>query len=184
MPPGGSFDGRVLAHMGAPPEWDEVYTTDGRDPRLSDTAVNYDGPIWIEESTEFRVAARRGPAEEGDWTRVRDFSFSITPLPEVGPFVRGDCDGDGEVVISDAIHMLVAAFTNEVRPLPCLAACDTTAEGILDISDPFRIITFQFLGAEPAPAAPFPGCGVSTFTSDVGLGCETPPAACGDTPED
>jgi hypothetical protein len=172
LPPGGEFDGRVLVHMGAPTGWNVVYTTDGRDPRLSDTRVDYDGPIWIDDSITLRAAAYRGFPALGNWTRVRDYPFTIIPQPEVGPFSRGDCDASGTMEISDAIHMLKAMFIANGGPLTCQSACDVSGEGVLDVTDPVHIIAFLFLGGRSPPQAPFPGCDVSSRLPDLQLGCQ------------
>lgn len=91
-----------------------------------------------------------------------------------GPFLRGDCDGNGSVGGSptEAIVLLNFAFAGAEPPV-CLAACDAEANGSLGVSDGLRILRYAFLGlGEPDP--PFPDCTKSTQATDETLGCEQP----------
>ena len=92
----------------------------------------------------------------------------------VGPFIRGDCDGNGTVggTPTEAIVGLKHTFRGGPAP-PCLAACDAEANGTLGITDYVRILRFSFAGGAP-PDAPFPACVASGLGGDVALGCETP----------
>ncbi len=94
----------------------------------------------------------------------------------VGPFVRGDCNGDGNVIgqVGDAIFVLNFNFLG--GPVPaCMAACDSNADGnvIGQVGDAIYTLNFNFLGG-PAIPEPFPECATSTDESDIALGCETP----------
>ena len=92
----------------------------------------------------------------------------------VGPFVRGDCDGNGTVGGSptEAIVLLNFAFLGAGTP-GCLAACDAEANGSIDVTDALRILRFAFLGLG-MPDPPFPECVESGLPSDLELGCEVP----------
>jgi len=94
----------------------------------------------------------------------------------VGPFVRGDCNGDGRTLgqVADAVFMLNFNFTGGPAPA-CLAACDVNGDGRFQgaVTDAIAILNFNFLGGPP-PVAPFPECGTSDAASDLALGCETP----------
>ena len=92
----------------------------------------------------------------------------------VGPFIRGDCDGNTQVGGSptEAIVLLNFAFRGGNAP-PCLAACDAEANGSIGITDALRILRHAFLGVGE-PDAPFPDCTTSDIGTDVDLGCETP----------
>ena len=92
----------------------------------------------------------------------------------VGPFNRGDCDGNGRFggTPTEAIVGLTFTFRGGTEP-PCQAACDAEANGVLAITDYVRILRSAFLGlGQPDP--PFPGCTTSNLASDVTLGCEQP----------
>ena len=102
------------------------------------------------------------------------------PTDGVGPFIRGDCNGDGAVTgqVTDAAFLFAYNFTGGTVP-PCFAACDANMDGAFvgAVTDGVYILQFNFLGGPPPPA-PFPGCGTSDDPGDVALGCETPTAAC------
>ena len=91
-----------------------------------------------------------------------------------GPFIRGDCDGNGGVGGSptEAVILLNFAFRGGPRP-DCLAACDAEANGSLGITDALRILRHSFLGLDE-PDPPFPDCVASRLVSDAMLGCELP----------
>jgi PKD repeat protein len=106
-------------------------------------------------------------------------SITFAP-PETGPFLRGDCNGDGAVsgVVTDAVFMLNFNFLGGPAP-PCVAACDADADGAFSgtVTDAIYVLNFNFLGGSP-PAAPYPQCATTSLESDAALGCESPPAAC------
>lgn len=107
--------------------------------------------------------------------------ITIYQKPSEGPqFVRGDCNGDGEVggSVTDAVFLLLYLFTGGRAP-PCLAACDVNADGQVtgQVTDAVYYLTFSFLGGPP-PAGPFPECGPGSPATDAALGCETPPEEC------
>ena len=89
----------------------------------------------------------------------------------VGPFVRGNIDGQGAVELTDAVFVFNFLFLGGARP-PCFAAGDTNLEGQVTLTSGVYLLTFLFLGGPP-PAAPFPGCASSDVASDVTLGCDT-----------
>jgi hypothetical protein len=93
--------------------------------------------------------------------------------PGVGPYLCGDCDGDGEATgeVSDLVYLLQYLFLRGEEP-GCLSACDFDGDGAVPVStgDALFAINFNFLGG-PAPRPPFPVCGMSQRTQDVALGC-------------
>ena len=92
----------------------------------------------------------------------------------VGPFVRGDCDNNGQVGGSPTEAIVLLNFSFRGGPAPgCLAACDAEANGSIGITDALRILRHSFLG-QGEPDAPFPDCVRSALASDLQLGCETP----------
>jgi hypothetical protein len=91
-------------------------------------------------------------------------------------FLRGDCNADGLVTISDPIRHLLASFAG--ASVPCWAACDVNGDGATSgVGDPIYLLGYLFDAGLPPPA-PFPACGVSQRPSDVTVGCTTPPAGC------
>jgi hypothetical protein len=94
-----------------------------------------------------------------------------------GPrFLRGECNGDGKVDISDAVCALDWLFLGRDDP-DCLAALDSNGDAATDLSDAVWLLGFLFLGGPP-PVAPFPECGVPSLPSDTGLGCGAQSTSC------
>jgi mono/diheme cytochrome c family protein len=60
-------------------------------------------------------------------------------------FSRGDTDGNGNVVITDAIVILNFLFASGADPV-CAPAADTNADGNVNISDPIFLLGVLFLG--------------------------------------
>ncbi len=77
-------------------------------------------------------------------------------------FLRGDCNADGEMNVSDAILNISYQFREGV--VPCELALDVDGTGTLSIADPIYHLNFMFL-AGPAPPDPFLGCGVGSAPS-------------------
>ena len=98
------------------------------------------------------------------------------PTEEVGPFLRGDCDGDGAATgtVTDAVFNLEFNFQGGDLP-PCLAACDTNGDNMVlgQVTDAVYDLMFNFRGGPPPPR-PFPECGPSSALGDLALGCEFP----------
>jgi hypothetical protein len=114
--------------------------------------------------------------------RESPFSAEASATPggaSGGPFIRGDCDGDGRVLgITDAVFLLGYNFSGTIENVPCAAACDIDGDGAFQgvITDPIYLLNHSFLGGPPPPP-PYPPCGPGS-ASDLTLGCEAPPAAC------
>jgi hypothetical protein len=101
--------------------------------------------------------------------------------PAIGPFVRGDCRGEGvEVAVMDDALFLLDHLFLEGPPPPCLAACDANGDGRIftGVSDVIYVLNFHFRDGAP-PRSPFPDCQVGT-TDDLSHGCEMPPESCPD----
>jgi len=93
-------------------------------------------------------------------------------------FVRGDCDGDGEVggSLTDGLFLLNFNFAVGAEP-GCFAACDADGDGRVHglLTDALYLLNFSFLGG-PSPPPPFPECGLDVTSGSVG--CEQTPPAC------
>ena len=94
------------------------------------------------------------------------FDFStIHFVPAGTPFLRGDANGDGEVIpVSDAITILSGLFAGAA--IACELAADVNGDGATDIADPVAMLNFGF-GGGPPPPHPFPDCGVSAAPTMV-----------------
>ena len=92
--------------------------------------------------------------------------------PELLPagFLRGDCNGDGRVDISDAVATLEGLFLG-ARPIPCEDACDANDDGGVDIADPVATLGALFFGQGEIPSPGKDVCGEDP--SDDTLACET-----------
>jgi len=104
--------------------------------------------------------------------RVFD-SMSISKV--VAPvFKRGDTDGDGEILITDAIRILNYLFLGGAL-ISCLEAANFDNSESVDISDGIHVLNYLFRGGPPpAPPGPPPGgCGPDPDPAggDGDLGC-------------
>ena len=91
--------------------------------------------------------------------------------------VRGDCDGNGEVNITDPICVLERLFLDSFAEV-CFWSADADGNGDLNITDPIFLLNYLFLGGA-APPGPFPECGPFFPGELPGEGCETAcPCAC------
>ena len=95
------------------------------------------------------------------------------------PFVRGDCNGDGEVagLVTDSVFLLRFLFLGGSEP-PCLDACDADDDGnvVGFVTDAIYLLGFNFLG-RAAPPSPFPGCGEDLSADAIDCATYEP---CGD----
>lgn len=89
--------------------------------------------------------------------------FCTDPLPE--PFLRGDCNGDGGLDLSDPIHNLGFQFIGGILP-DCQDACDYDDNGRLEVSDPIASLMYQFRDGLPPPL-PFPSCGQDLTADEI-----------------
>ncbi len=87
-------------------------------------------------------------------------------------FVRGDCNADGNLDISDAIFGLSALFSGGAAT--CERACDANDDDAFDISDMIYDLSALFVAGSAPPPAPYPGCG--TDPTPGTLPCATFPA--------
>ena len=138
-----------------------------------------------------RATIRRSSSTERIYTRALS-AQEISELADgggivngdrVGPFLRGDCNQDGNNVgqVTDAIFLLTFLFLGGPRP-DCLAACDFDGDGAVpgNPTDTLVYLNFNFLGGAPMPA-PLAQCAMSDAPGDVALGCATP-AGCAIAP--
>lgn len=104
---------------------------------------------------------------------VVDMGAYETPAPPTGcpgVFVRGDCNDDAALDVTDAVAVLAYLFLSS--PVTCLDACDMNSDLTLDVSDALYLLASQFVPGSPLPAAPYPNCGLSP-SMGTSLGCDT-----------
>lgn len=156
------------------------YAPDGREI----WAQRYDGPGSGEDYPVALALDRSGgvyiggtSTGEGTGADFVVLKYESAAAPE---FIRGDCDGDGQVAgaVTDSIFLLLYNFSGGIRP-PCLAACDADGDGQVEgqVTDAVYLLQYNFLGGPP-PAPPFPKCGRSGRPADEALGCGSPPSRC------
>jgi hypothetical protein len=102
--------------------------------------------------------------------------LSLGGIAGSADFLRGDCNLDGELDISDPLRSLTGQFMGGVE-FGCPDACDGNDDGELDISDPIHGLTFLFLGGLNPPP-PYPEPGPDPTGDDLGCG----PAEADDNP--
>jgi hypothetical protein len=98
---------------------------------------------------------------------------SVTIVPPLPSFRRGDANNDALINIADAIYLLANLFPGGNPPsvLFCMDACDANDDDIFNIADPISLLAALF-GSPTIPLpAPYPVCGVDP-TPGV-LGCAT-----------
>lgn len=75
--------------------------------------------------------------------------LEVFGCPAVTPrWPPGDCNGDFEVDISDAVYILGFLFLGDPAPDP-FAPCDADGNHEIQITDAVRILNFLFLGGPP-----------------------------------
>jgi len=92
-----------------------------------------------------------------------------------GIFIRGDCNGDGQVDIADSPAVSEYLFLGDYVP-PCLDACDSNDDGIVSLSDVTFSLRYLFkFGPMIPPPGPFPPGGLDPTPDAFGLdlGCES-----------
>ena len=104
-------------------------------------------------------------------------ALEASSLPQgVGPFLRGDCNQDGQALgaPTDGIYLLNFLFSSGPGP-KCLAACDFDGNGevFATPTDALFFFNFNFLGGPPLPE-PRGACDFSSREEDVALGCDEP----------
>jgi len=118
---------------------------------------------WHGAIADVRIYGRSLSAEE-----IQVLATSRSSSPAL--FLRGECNGDGEVDLSDAVILLSVLFLGQ-GDLSCTDGCDANDDGTLDLSDAIATLGVLFLGQETLPPPGMGDCGVDP-TGDE-LGCET-----------
>lgn len=86
-----------------------------------------------------------------------NISFRVEIAPPL-PFIRGDTNADGTVMLTDAIRILNYLFVGNVV-LDCMDAADVDDSGFVDIGDATRLLNYLYLGTVAPPPSPFGACG-------------------------
>ncbi len=87
-------------------------------------------------------------------------------FPPPVPFLRGDVDGDSQVLITDAVLVLQFLFSGGAAPA-CFDAADVNDSGSIDLADPIGLLGYLFIFTNP-PAYPWPSSGFDGTEDDLG----------------
>ncbi len=105
-------------------------------------------------TTIVAVAPPHAPGEvtvlvaDGHTEATATFAYTAAAV-----FVRGDVDGDGKLIINDAILILSRLFAGGQAP-PCRDRADVNDDGTVNIADAIRLLGYLFAGAA-VPPPPF-----------------------------
>ncbi len=83
-------------------------------------------------------------------------TFRVGETAQVPAFIRGDCNADSHMDVSDLVTLLNLFLG--VRPLMCQDACDVNDDGILNLIDAISLILTLY-GSAPEVPRPYPLCG-------------------------
>jgi len=98
-------------------------------------------------------------------------TITLMPVSAQKAFLRGDCNGDQAVMLTDVFALLTFLF-NTYGMVQCADACDVNDSEALDIADPLYLL-FYLYASGPPPEAPSGECGVDPTMGS--LGCQTAP---------
>jgi hypothetical protein len=115
--------------------------------RELEVEIDASGPVM----TVFLDFEQREGSGPGDLWRINCFDgVSIEELDSPPRFLRGDCQNDGVMDLTDAVFLLAYLFQGG-QAVPCESACDSNDDGTMDISDAVGILGFLFLGEGDLP---------------------------------
>ena len=89
-------------------------------------------------------------------------------------FHRGDPNDDGQINLTDAVHILHFLFLGG-EPPPCMESANVNDDEAINLTDAISLLQYLFLSGAP-PAAPGPleaPCGPDPANSPVNLGCQS-----------
>jgi hypothetical protein len=108
---------------------------------------------------------------------TRDAGVIISGEPLEAAFIRGDFNGDGRYVISDAVFFLRYFFAGRPLGYDCPEATDANNDSRVNVADAVYLLSYLFVNG-PEPPAPFAACGQPSPDDPEFLGCLSFPA-CG-----
>ena len=153
------FGSKVIVRVGSRRQ---VRSIDGGDSYLSKSELSaHFGLGDAAVVDELRIEWTDG--EVTTWHRVA-VNQTLTVSARLVPFVRGDTDADGAVVLGDALVILQHLFDGAAPP-PCVRSADANDDGELNVTDGVYLLRYLF-GAGAAPPHPFPECAAGTRSSE------------------
>jgi hypothetical protein len=175
-----------------------AFTVPGEPPRSLQGSGRYrvGGEVLIVQELDLDLSTNGGPVESfhsgpvpgaGDFPAGLEITVSIgtrecfdTVLDiraraKPGGFVRGECNADGSLDISDPVSSLFFLFGGGAEP-SCLDACDANDDGSVNISDAVWTLNHLFLGGD-SPPPPAGACGEDPTADGLACGAYAPCAA-------
>ena len=89
----------------------------------------------------YKVRAKDAQNQTGAWSKVEDVVVLET-------FIRGDADGDGQIIVSDVVYLINYLFIAGPAPVP-LEAGDADSDGEINVSDVVYLTNYLFIGGPP-----------------------------------
>jgi hypothetical protein len=154
--------------------WQVIEQPAGASATLSDPSAEV-VDLTVDQLGDYRVrltVTDSGCAGDGLDALSASAVHTLRVTPAGVGFLRGDCNGDGQVrgQVTDAVFMLNFNFLGGATP-PCFDACDANGDGAFrgTVTDAVYLLQFNFVGGPPPPA-PFPACG----PGEEVIGCAEP----------
>ena len=121
--------------------------------------ISYDDPESLALKVDYVREQRLGGVMLWDLSSDDDEGTLLGVLyeglrqPPVGRFIRGDCNVDAIIDLTDAVYLLNYNFTGGPAPA-CVAACDADGDGAVNgqVTDALYVLNFSFLGGVAPPA--------------------------------
>ena len=145
--------------------------------------LDLDGGLLRRGENVLAVSVHNSSRNSSDLTFMLSLapSFSLEPPCAEKPVAqppllrRGDVTAEGDLDITDAVHILLSLFAGEFE-MACPDAGDVDDDGMILITDAVRLLDYLFGGGAPLPP---PGieCGEDSTADELGVcegsGCET-----------
>ncbi|MGE3166677.1 MAG: hypothetical protein AB7O52_17380 [Planctomycetota bacterium] len=147
-----SVESAVVGPVG-PLGW--VDSTPMQEPRIAFAACRHGDWVYVSGGNPANGGPSFSPTVERSWILVP------------ADFIRGDCNGDGVIDVSDPVALLGLLFLGD-EPA-CRDGCDANDDGGLDIADVTLSLNLVF-GGVASPLPPFPDCGADSNPDPLSCG--------------
>lgn len=157
--------GAILVALDASPPFGDVLPLDlSEETELARFVYQLKPEVALGEATALELRHRTFGVPRVPAIFVDESLNSIQPETQDGEirvlpvFLRGDCNHDGLLDVSDPVSLLLHLFGGGVTP-PCVDGCDANDDGELNLTDALVVLNFLFDGGA-APRAPYPRVGI------------------------
>ena len=138
-------------------------------------SLELDGDSSINDAQGVVLNSVSRPVAEEEPLPSEEEPPTESPKEQPLSFLRGDCNADHALNVSDVLCSLNWLFSD--GRTDCIAALNINGDLRVNIADPVALLSYLFTGGD-APAAPFPACGPTPTQTDTKLGCATPLSDC------